>query len=463
MDELQIQVSLAADEVFRSLGRGFTENIYRDALCAELNARFPTASIDPEPVVPVLYRASTSDHVRHVGFVRPDVFLFVTSPPPPVSPPQHLPSLSAAPNVGGGRRSLRRDSLSHGSGDGPTLIVELKALSTPLSDAHTWQLLAYMRVMGVTRGLLINYDQRDPELHRRVATDAEEVYIQHRVARQHPSHAATTIGGSPMAALAAPHDPTVCSGLDDDAAGVPWVRARHWNVPHEPGSRPAVQVLSVCTFDDTGVQNDGEGQRSGVAVAVATAAPSSGATPRDRPAAADQGGSESSADESIGSIGGIAATHDRGLRGDGAAAERSCEETKCRRQTDSLPRLCTTATDPGRPATLAAAETKQQHPQHGSDAVPVADVCTWHHVVSAPPSRDDEGTPSPPSPSYYIYKRQRFMYIYDSGNNGPVAFRHLPATANATTITSTMPTTAEGRENETMRNAPPFTCACVEK
>lgn len=142
IDDLQRLVSAAARRVFAALGRGFTESIYRDALCAELGQTCPHLVSDPEPVLPVTYTN------RHVGFVRPDVFLLVRRP-------------AADPPV-------------------LSMVVELKALATPLSEAHMAQLLAYLRVLpgrSVTRGLLINFDQRDLWMRRALQNDAYDVDV----------------------------------------------------------------------------------------------------------------------------------------------------------------------------------------------------------------------------------------------------------------------------------------------
>jgi GxxExxY protein len=107
LDRLAHAVIGAALEVHSSLGPGFLESVYEEALCVELQ-------------------------LRRIPFARQS--------PVPVFCKDHL--------VGEGRLDLLI---------GNSLIVELKAVET-LAPVHTAQLISYLRATGCHLGLLLNFN-----------------------------------------------------------------------------------------------------------------------------------------------------------------------------------------------------------------------------------------------------------------------------------------------------------------
>jgi GxxExxY protein len=107
LDELAWKVIGAALAVHRSLGPGFLESIYENALCLELAAR------------DVPFRRQVSAVVY-----------------------------------------FRGEAVGHGQLDllvGERLVIELKAVEA-LSSIHSMQLRSYLKATGLTLGLLINFN-----------------------------------------------------------------------------------------------------------------------------------------------------------------------------------------------------------------------------------------------------------------------------------------------------------------
>jgi len=99
----------AALEVHRSLGPAFLESVYESALCHELSLRY------------VPFARQVAVRVAYKGV-----------------------------NVGEGRADLVV---------GKRVVVELKALPA-LGPAHLAQVLSYLKAMGLTLGLLVNFGER---------------------------------------------------------------------------------------------------------------------------------------------------------------------------------------------------------------------------------------------------------------------------------------------------------------
>ncbi len=107
LDQLAYAVIGAAIEVHRTLGPGFLEGVYEEALCVELELR------------EIAFKRQYVIGVRYKGY-----------------------------NVGESRLDLLVDD---------SLIVELKAVET-LLPIHTAQVLSYLRATGCQLGLLINFN-----------------------------------------------------------------------------------------------------------------------------------------------------------------------------------------------------------------------------------------------------------------------------------------------------------------
>jgi GxxExxY protein len=99
----------AAIDVHRTLGPGFPEAVYEEALCMEMRLR------------EIPFRRQVEAQVRYKGNV-----------------------------VGSGRLDLLIDDL---------IVVELKAVEA-LAPVHVAQLLSYLRVTGHRLGLLFNFNVR---------------------------------------------------------------------------------------------------------------------------------------------------------------------------------------------------------------------------------------------------------------------------------------------------------------
>jgi GxxExxY protein len=109
-DELSGKVIGCAIEVHRNLGPGLLESVYRQGMVFELRAL--AIAFESEKSAPIRYKQE-----KLVG-------------------------------------DLRLDLLVEGK-----LIVELKAVES-LSSVHEAQLLTYMKLAGVSTGLLINFNAR---------------------------------------------------------------------------------------------------------------------------------------------------------------------------------------------------------------------------------------------------------------------------------------------------------------
>ena len=107
LDELAHAVIGAAIEVHKTLGPGFLESMYEEALCMELKMR--GIAYERQPTITVHYKGCP------VGETRLDLL------------------------VGG------------------ALIVELKAVSE-LAPVHTAQVISYLKATGKKLGLLINFN-----------------------------------------------------------------------------------------------------------------------------------------------------------------------------------------------------------------------------------------------------------------------------------------------------------------
>lgn len=150
---LQHTIVDAAQCMFQRLGQGFTENVYRDALAVELERRRINVSSDREVICPVRYAS------RYVGFCRSDIVLLCaerTEEDETVSE-LHNDDDNVEP----------RDYFTRGLIK-PSVVIELKATHSSLTAANMQQLNAYLRVLDVERGILINFDQRDAVLREEV-------------------------------------------------------------------------------------------------------------------------------------------------------------------------------------------------------------------------------------------------------------------------------------------------------
>ena len=108
----------AAMEVHATLGHGFLENVYHDALCEELRLR----------AIP--FEREVAFHIDYKG-VRME-------------------------------SRYRADLVCYGS-----IIVELKALQR-ISSVEVSQLLNYLKASGMQRGLLLNFGTHQSQHERRV-------------------------------------------------------------------------------------------------------------------------------------------------------------------------------------------------------------------------------------------------------------------------------------------------------
>ena len=126
-NEIQCKIGEAAAYVFQQLGCGFSESVYRDALAAHLETTLQI-SADREVTYPVYL------HDRFVGTCRADIVLVCKR--------------GGSVNVSSG--SEKEEKVGH-------VVVELKATNTTLTAANAQQLLAYMRLRGCERGVLVNF------------------------------------------------------------------------------------------------------------------------------------------------------------------------------------------------------------------------------------------------------------------------------------------------------------------
>ena len=106
----------AAIEVHRILGSGFLEGVYQDAMTVELSSR--SIPFQKEVDLPVLYKGVTLDHSYRADFICFD-----------------------------------------------DVLVELKALDDLTSNEEA-QIINYLKITRLKRGLLINFGQRQLQFKR---------------------------------------------------------------------------------------------------------------------------------------------------------------------------------------------------------------------------------------------------------------------------------------------------------
>lgn len=100
--------------VGRQLGKGYSENIYHEALCTHL--RRNSILYSKEQIIPVNYKIEDQEYV--VGNLRADIVL---------------------PNE--------------------SLIIECKAVEGNLRNIHIPQLITYLNILQYKNGILINFNQ----------------------------------------------------------------------------------------------------------------------------------------------------------------------------------------------------------------------------------------------------------------------------------------------------------------
>ena len=110
-----IKVKKIAEDVYGTLGSGFSEGVYDHAM--QVGLRLAKIAYESQKVVELKYK----DHCVGEGY--PDLVV-------------HF-----------------------GEGSGAKVIVELKAISGVLGAAEEQQLRNYMRLLEVKRGILINFQQ----------------------------------------------------------------------------------------------------------------------------------------------------------------------------------------------------------------------------------------------------------------------------------------------------------------
>jgi GxxExxY protein len=127
MDHHTELVGKIAHEVYQSLGSGFSEDVYDRAM--QVGLRLVGIEYESQKVVELIYR----DH--YVGEGYPDLLV-------------HL-----------GKQKV---------------VVELKAVSSELGDCEEKRLRNYMKILGVKKGLLINF-QTPGRKHGKTQIEIREV------------------------------------------------------------------------------------------------------------------------------------------------------------------------------------------------------------------------------------------------------------------------------------------------
>lgn len=162
--DLQTTIRDAAQTTFDRLGPGLTESVYRDALAVELQHRRINVWSDREVILPIHHRN------RYVGFCRSDIVLLCS-----IEPKHSLQCNDCASQESG--TATKQAAVN--KIEAKPIVIELKAVSSPLNSCNVQQLSAYMRLLSAERGVLINFLQGDAALQqqlvrlRNLASDAD--------------------------------------------------------------------------------------------------------------------------------------------------------------------------------------------------------------------------------------------------------------------------------------------------
>lgn len=97
-------------KVSKSLGKGYAECVYQEAICVHL--RDDNISYSKESILPIVYKDI------YIGNVRSDIIL-----------------------------------------NDPKVVIECKAIDGNLKINHVPQLICYMRLMNINNGILVNFNQ----------------------------------------------------------------------------------------------------------------------------------------------------------------------------------------------------------------------------------------------------------------------------------------------------------------
>ena len=140
------QVTKFASNVFKTLGSGFSESVYHNALCVEL--RRNGIQYDTERVFPILY------HNQYVGVFRPDLV---------INPNRYICDLmeKKIPEIDNHQVTKEQLEITNNQIKNETFIVELKAISKVREPEFT-QLRNYLKHKGISKGLLINFPSSSP-------------------------------------------------------------------------------------------------------------------------------------------------------------------------------------------------------------------------------------------------------------------------------------------------------------
>lgn len=107
---MEDKIVLFAEDIFSTLGRGFSERVYHNAM--EVSLRYHNIQYETERVIDIKFK----DHV--VGHVRADLIV------------------------------------------DKSIVVELK-VTTKLKPEHIEQCRMYMRLLDIQRGIVINFPEKD--------------------------------------------------------------------------------------------------------------------------------------------------------------------------------------------------------------------------------------------------------------------------------------------------------------
>lgn len=127
--ELMETISNIFVKVANKLGKGYSENIYQEAVCVELRKLGETYS--KEQVIPILYDQAA------IGNVRADIVMNTKQ-----------------------------------------IVIECKAIEGELKESNLVQLLNYMKLLGYNHGLYVNFLQspRKPEVETYQVSKIDEHY-----------------------------------------------------------------------------------------------------------------------------------------------------------------------------------------------------------------------------------------------------------------------------------------------